>query len=195
MRSHLGAAAAIAGLLTYPAAIAAGLTLGSSAAGTVVHFVLGTAFVLLAAAMFDFRLNGWITWIGAAASVVFGGTFLLQGIADVTHIAALDWLAFDILGRELERILPDVVYLWFAALLLTGSTGATRLIGWAIVPTLFGLEIAIGIGVAVGIDVPFIKLTIFLPFIWLLVESVKSRPSVEIPRRHTFGRGGDVVTA
>ena len=96
-------------LLTYPVAIAAGIIGGEDAATTVVHFMLGSAFVLLAAAMFDFGLNRWVTWLGATAAAIFGGTFLLQGVADLTGIAALHWLAFDILGQQLERILPDVV--------------------------------------------------------------------------------------
>ena len=184
MRSTLGLAAAVTGLLTYPIAIAAGVAMGDSAATTAVHFVLGTAFVLLAAAMFDFGLNRWVTLLGATAAAIFGGTFLLQFVADLTDIAALDWLAFDILGQQLERILPDVVYVWFAALLLTGSTGFSRLVGWVVVPLLFGLEIAILLGAQFGIDVPFIRATILAPFIWLLLESVK-RPSspVAAPRR------------
>jgi hypothetical protein len=176
MRSTLGLAAAVAALLTYPIAIAAGMLIGEDAATTVVHFVLGSAFVLLAAAMFDFGLNRWVTWLGAVAAAVFGGTFLLQGVADLTQIAFLDWLAFDILGQQLERVLPDVVYIWFAALLLTGSTGYSRLVGWVVVPLLFGLELAIVIGVPLGISVPFTIMTVFLPFVWLLIESVK-RPS------------------
>ena len=92
--------------------------------------------------MFDFGLNRWVTLLSATAAAIFGGTFLLQFVADLTDIAALDWLAFDVLGQQLERILPDVVYVWFAALLLTGSTGFSRLVGWVVVPLLFGLEIA-----------------------------------------------------
>jgi hypothetical protein len=183
MRSTLGLAAAVAGLLTYPAAIAAGMLIGGSAADTTVHFVLGSAFVLLAAAMFDFGLSRWVTWLGATAAAIFGGTFLLQGVADLTGIAFLDWLAFDILGQQLERILPDVVYIWFAALLLTGSTGTSRLVGWVVVPMLFGLELAIAVGAQFGIDVPFIKLTIFAPFIWLLLESIKRPASATIADR------------
>jgi hypothetical protein len=183
MRSTLGLAAAVAGLLTYPAAIAAGMLIGGSAADTTVHFVLGSAFVLLAAAMFDFGLSRWVTWLGATAAAIFGGTFLLQGVADLTDIAFLDWLAFDILGQQLERILPDVVYIWFAALLLTGSTGTSRLVGWVVVPMLFGLELAIAVGAQFGIDVPFIKLTIFAPFIWLLLESIKRPASATIADR------------
>jgi hypothetical protein len=173
MRSMLGLAAAIAGLLTYPAAIVAGMTIGDSAAETTVHFVLGTAFVLLATAMFDFGLARWVTWLGAAAAGLFGIIFLLQGVADLTEIPALHWLAFDVLGQQLERVLPDVVYVWFAALLLTGTSGLTRYVGWVIVPVLFGLEVAIVIGAQIGIDVPFILPVIFLPFAWLLLESLK----------------------
>ena len=61
------------------------MAIGESAATAVVHFVLGSAFVLLAAAMFDFGLNRWVTWLGATAAAVFGGTFLLQGVADLTE--------------------------------------------------------------------------------------------------------------
>ena len=182
MRSSLGLAASIAGLLTYPAAMAAGILIGDAAAETTVHFMLGTAFVLLAFAMFDFGLARWVTVLGAAAATVFGGTFLLQGAADLTEIAALDWLAFEVLGQQLERVLPDVVYVWFAALLLTGTTGASRFVGWAIVPILIGLEIAIVVGAQIGIDVPFIKLTIFAPFVWLLIESVKGRAAESVGR-------------
>jgi hypothetical protein len=195
MRSTLGLAAAVAGLLTYPAAIVAGMLVGEDAATTTVHFMLGSAFVLLAAAMFDFGLNRWVTWLGAAAAGVFGGTFLLQGVADLTQIAFLDWLAFDILGQQLERILPDVVYIWFAALLLTGTTGISRLVGWAIVPLLFGLELAIVVGALIGVTVPFTILTIFLPFIWLLIESVKRpSPAAVGDRRQLDGRA-EVATA
>ena len=177
MRSKLGLAASIAGLLTYPAAMVAGSAFGDGAVDTVVHFMLGSAFALLAAAMFDFRLARWVTWLGATAAAVFGGTFLLQGVANLTDIATIDWLAFDVLGQQLERLLPDVVYVWFAALLLTGTTGLTRLVGWAIVPILFGLELGIAVGAQLGIEVPFILPVIFLPFAWLLLESARSSAS------------------
>jgi hypothetical protein len=118
-------------------------------------------------------LARWVTWLGAAAAGLFGIIFLLQGVADLTQIPALHWLAFDVLGQQLERVLPDVVYVWFAALLLTGTSGLTRYVGWVIVPVLFGLEVAIVIGAQIGIDVPFILPVIFLPFAWLLLESLK----------------------
>jgi hypothetical protein len=185
MRSTLGVTAAVAGLLTYPTAIAAGLTIGGTASNTAVHFVLGSAYLLLAVAMADFGLARWVTLLGGAAAALFGGTFLLQGVADLTGSAPLAWLAFDVLGHEIERVLPAVVYVWFAALLLTGSRGRTRYLGWAIVPTLFGLELAIVVGSLTGINVPFIKLTILLPFVWLLFESAK-RPSIRTDRSRAF---------
>jgi hypothetical protein len=113
----------------------------------------------------------------------------------MTHIAFLDWLAFDILGQQLERVLPDVVYIWFAALLLTGSTGLSRLVGWVIVPLLFGLELAIVVGAQIGITVPFTILTIFLPFIWLLIESVKRPSSAPVGDRRRLDGPAGAVTA
>ena len=195
MRSTFGLAAAVAGLLTYPLALGAGITLGEDAATSVVHFLLGTAFLLLARAMFDFGLARWVTWLGAGAAAVFGGTLVLQGVADLTHIAALGWLAFDVLGTQLERILPDVVYLWFAALLLTGSTGRSRFVGWVTVPVLFGMEFAILIGARIGIDVPFILPLIFLPFIWLLIESVKGPSTAGAALHANLGRRPQAASA
>ena len=195
MRSNLGLAASVAALASYPAAIAAGMLIGETAADTAIHFVLGSAFVLLAAAMFDFGLARWVTWLGATAAAVFGGTFLLQGVADLTNIAALDWLAFDVLGQQLERILPDVVYIWFAALLLTGSTGMSRIVGWVVVPVLFGLELAILLGAQIGIDVPFMKVTIFAPFVWLLIESVKRPASATDAARRSVGGRAEALSA
>ena len=90
--------------------------------------------------------------------------------------------------EQLERILPDVVYIWFAMLLLTGSTGVSRIVGWVVVPVLFGLELAILVGAQIGIDVPFMKVTIFAPFIWLLIESIK-RPASATETARRFGRG------
>ena len=195
MRSTRGVAAAALALLTYPAAIAAGLAIGPSASDTAVHFVLGAAFVLLAAAMFDFGLARWITWLGAAAAGAFGGIFLLQGIADVTQLVGLRYLAFDILGHEIERILPDIAYIWFAALLLAGTSGRTRFVGWAVVPTIIGLEVAIAVGLVLGIPVPSIKLIIFLPFVWLLLEAAKRGGPVTHGRRVQRGRLSDAVSA
>ena len=58
-----------------------------------------------------------------------------------------------------------------------------------IVPVLFGLELAILVGAQIGIDVPFVRATIFAPFIWLLIESVKRPASATLTHAtHLDGR-------
>ena len=47
----------------------------------------------------------------------------MQGVVDLTNIEPLRVLAFDVLGHHVERLLPDVVYLWFAALLAARQRG------------------------------------------------------------------------
>ena len=77
---------------------------------------------------------------GAAAAGVFGGIFELQRIADLVGDPGVHDFAFQILGQAPERVLPNVLFIWFAALLLSGTTGRSRMIGWMIVPTVIGLE-------------------------------------------------------
>ena len=174
MRSVLGAAASLLVLLAIPIAIVVGVVVGQGPAEAIIHFGVGTGFILLAVAVFDFGLARWVTWVGAAAAGVFGAIFVLQGIADRVGNPELHNIAFQILGQTPERVLPNVLFIWFAALLLTGTTGRSRIIGWVIVPAVIGLELAAGIGFILGIEVPFLKLHLFLPLVWLLVESVKA---------------------
>ena len=64
--------------------------------------------------------------------------------------------------------------LWFIALLLRGSQGKTRLFGIAAV-SIFGCFELYRYGLAVIGTEPagILKLTLLLPFIWLLLESKK----------------------
>jgi|tagenome__1003787_1003787.scaffolds.fasta_scaffold19648840_1 hypothetical protein len=174
MRSVLGVAASLLVLLAIPTAIVVGVVVGEGLAEAIIHFGVGTGFILLALAVFDFGLARWVTWLGAAAAGVFGGIFVLQGIADLVGDPGLHDFAFQILGQAPERVLPNVLFIWFAALLLTGTTGRSRMIGWIIVPTVIGLELAAGLAFILGIEFPFLKLHLFLPLVWLLIESVKA---------------------
>jgi hypothetical protein len=174
MRSVLGAAASLLVLLAIPIAIVVGVAVGQGPAEAIIHFGVGTGFILLALAVFDFGLARWVTWLGAAAAGVFGGIFVLQGIADLVGDPGFHDFAFQILGQAPERVLPNVLFIWFAALLLSGTTGRSRMIGWIIVPTVIGLELAAGLAFILGIDFPFLKLHLFLPLVWLLIESVKA---------------------
>jgi hypothetical protein len=195
MRSVRGVAAATVALATIPLAIITGNAFGNDAAETTIHFSVGIGFLLFAVAVFDFGLPRWVNLVGAAAGGAFGAIFLLQGISELVHIQGVTYLAFNVLGHEVERVLPDVFFVWFAALLLAGSAGLTRWVGWAIMPIVIGLEVAIVAGAAIGIDVPFVKLAFFLPMIWLLLESIKGRPTARVASSSRVASHSEAVPA
>jgi hypothetical protein len=175
MRSVTGIAAAIVMLLAVPAAIGAEM-IAPGSVEVVLHFAVGAGCVLLAAAMFDFGGPRWATVIGAAAAAAFGGIFLLQGTSQIVHNDALNTLAFDVLGQEIERLLPYVILAWFAVVLLAGSRGRSRILGWVVMSVVVGVEVLAVAGPIVGIHVDSQKLLFLLPFAWLLVESAKPAP-------------------
>jgi hypothetical protein len=172
MTSTKGVAAAVFMLLALPVTILAS-QLGDTAAGVTIHVMLGASMVSLALAMFDFPLPRWVNLVGAASAAAFGGIFLLQALSLGLN-DALDVIAFQILGHEPERFLPLGILFWSAALLLRGSTGRTRFMGWAIVPAVLGVQAAILIGPVIGIEMSNPKIAFLLPFVWLLFESAKS---------------------
>src|SRR4051812_37787060 len=177
MRSIRGLVAAATILLSYLAAIAVELLFGSGG-DTVIHLAMGTGFVIFATSVFDFGLPRWVNIIAATAAGAFGTIFLIQGVSDLTHLEGLRHVAFDVLGQRLERLLPDVVYLWFVALLLGASRGKSRVLGWAVMLTVVGLEVATLISFLLDTPkhaVPAL-LVLVLPFVWLLVESAKRQP-------------------
>jgi len=172
-RAFIGAAAVV---LSYPIAVTAEMLFGRGG-DTVIHFMMGAGFVIFATSVFDFALPRWVNVIGAAAAGAFGTIFLMQGISDLTQIEGLRYLAFDVLGQEMERLLPDVVYLWFVALLLGASQGKTRVLGWVVMVTVVGLEIATLASILLGAPMATVKVLILLPFAWLLFESAKRWPA------------------
>jgi hypothetical protein len=174
MRSPRAFAASATVLASIVGGIAAGATLGDAASRLVIHFGVGAGFILLATAAFDFPMPRWASWIGALSAGAFGAIFVLQGIADLLPgVTVLQQLAFDTLGHEVERILPDVVYVWFAALLIWASSGRTRILGAIVMTVVIGLEVATGLGALLGVSVPTIKILLFVPFVWLLFEAAK----------------------
>jgi len=187
-RSRRGIAAAATVVLSYPAAIGVQFIAGSGAE-TVIHFMTGTGFVLLATSVFDFGLPRWINVVGAVAAAAFGGIFLLQGVCDVTGSESLRYVAFDLLGHHLERLLPELVYFWFVALLLLASWGKSRILGWLVMLVVVGLEVATLASLLFGVPMPTVKVQILLPFVWLLFESAESYPSTAVSRsgsRHGY---------
>lgn len=178
MRSTTGLAAAVLLLLAVPLAFGSQILVDGSA-DLMIHLVVGAGCVLLAAAMFDFGLPRWVNRIGAAAAGAFGSIFLLQAFSQLVQIDALTYIAFDVLGQGVEKILPYVILIWFVALLLLGSRGKSRILGWSVMSIVVGVELVSIVGPLVGIHVESQKLLFLLPFAWLLIESGKRRPDVD----------------
>ena len=181
MRSRIGFAAAIVMLLAVPVAFASQLVADGSAE-LVIHLAVGTGCLLLAAAVFDFGLRRWVTWTGAGAAGAFGTIFLLQALSQVITNDGLAYLAFDVLGQEIERFLPYAILVWFVALLWEGSSGKSRILGSAVMAIVVGVELVSIVGPSVGLNIESQKLLFLLPFLWLLIESAKRRPGVDIGR-------------
>ena len=185
-RAFIGAATIV---LSYFLALGVQLLFGEGAV-TVVHLVMGAGFVLFATSVFDFALPRWVNVLGASAAAAFGVIFLLQGVSDLTHVEALRHLAFDVLGHEPERLLPDVVYLWFVALLLGSGRGRTEIAGWVVMAIVLGLELATLGSFLIGAPMGSVKVLILLPFVWLLFESAKQQVSEPSPVRPKLSAQG-----
>jgi hypothetical protein len=137
-----------------------------------------------------FRLQ--LTWCDRRGA--FGAIFLLQGVNDLTHVEFLRHVAFDVLGHEVERLLPDVVYVWFVALLLAGSAGKSRFLGWVVMLIVVGLEIVTLATLLLARPMASVKVLILLPFVWLRFESAEpdvaaARTPVPEPRAATRAAG------
>src|SRR5829696_10198309 len=128
IRSPLGLLAALTFLLGIPISFGWQILFGSGA-GTMIHFFLAAGSLLLAFAVFDFELPRWINWIGCAAGLALGTIFLLQAVALLIPMESLNYFAYGVLGQWPEGWLPDVVVLWFVALLVFDSQGKSRIFG------------------------------------------------------------------
>jgi hypothetical protein len=182
MRSLRGVLAASVCLLAVPVALLFQFSVGSGAE-TVLHLVLGVGFLLTAFAVFDFRPPRWLPWIGCLSIGALGTTFLLQGISQLLHNDSLTYLAFQILGQQVEALSVDVFLVWCSATVLLMSHGKVKLFGIAVMVLAVGAEIySYGVryfGAGAGGVSPLLKLVLLLPFVWLLLESSKKIPLPE----------------
>jgi hypothetical protein len=173
MRSPLGLLAALAFLLAVPIAFGWQILFGSGA-GTMIHFVLAAGSLLLAFAVFDFELPRWMNWIGCAAALALGTIFLLQAVALLIPNESLHYFAYEVLGQWPEGWLPDVVILWFVALLVLDSQGKSRILGIVAVSIALCFELYSHILRFGGTsDTGSLKFLMLLTFVWLLFESMK----------------------
>ena len=185
MRSIWAVAAAVTMLLSIPLAVASS-ALGENAPDIVVHVVLGTGMLLFVRAVFDFALPRWINVIGALSAGAFAVVFLLQAVSRLfPENAALEDLAFGLFGDWPELLLVLGIDAWFLGLLLLGTEGRTRLIGWALIPLITGYHLISMAGVVLATRVPSLGvISLLLPFVWLLIEGAKRGESAGLgPRR------------
>jgi hypothetical protein len=182
MRSQRGFLAALVLLLALPITVLYQILVGAGA-DTVVHVLLATGSLLLAASVFDFnKMPIWITWLGCLAAAAEGTIFLLQGVSHLVQNAAFSDLVYQRLGQWPERLCMDVVIFWLIALWLTDSWGKTRLMGLIALVSVVGLEVysyyLSYTGSSINMTAPALKLLYLLPFVWLLFESHKKTSPV-----------------
>ena len=186
VRSLRGVLAASVCLLAVPVALLFQLIVGSGAE-IVLHLVGGVGCLLTAFAAFDFEPPRWLPWVGCLSIGAFGVTFLLQGISQLLHIDWLTYLAFQILGQQVEALSADVFLVWCSATVLLMSHGKVKLFGIGVMALAVSAEIySNGVryfGSGAGGVSPLLKLVLLLPFVWLLLESSKKVPLPEGVRK------------
>jgi len=176
MRSKYGFYAAVIFLAAFPVAVLGQLVFGIDAELSI-HFICGTGFALMSLAVFDFKLPKLITLIGCLAAFSLAFIFLLQGVSSLLQIASLNYLAFRILGQQLESWLVKALLLWFAAVLFFDSRGKTKVLGIMLMALVFAVEFygfyLIYRGSSLDAEFAALKLVYLLPFVWLIFESRK----------------------
>jgi hypothetical protein len=179
IRSPLGLMAALATLLALPIAIGYQILVGSGGE-TTIHFALAAGCLLLAFCFFDFELPRWINRTGCAAALALGTIFFLQALALLIPSESLFYLAYQVLGQWPEGWLPDLVILWFVAMLLIDSRGKTRILGLVAISLAVCFQLCSHIlaflGTSISAEAGTLRLLLLLPFVWLLFESAKKRP-------------------
>ena len=145
---------------------------------TFIHWVLAPGALLIALAVFDFgKLPQWLNWVACLLMGTEAAIFFLQGLSHLLQNEAFTYVAYQVLGQRLEVWLPRLFILfWCGALLLLDSQGKTRIFGWVALPIFIGAELVrISIVYQGAIPNELWKLVIFLPLVWLLLESKKGQ--------------------
>lgn len=173
MRSRRGFYGAIAVLLLLPVAVVSSIAFGDEETG--LHLALAAGAWLFAAAVFDFRVVGWINRATCAALAVLGGVFFLQAVSPLTGSEAFYEFSYDTLGQALEGSLTLWFVGWCVAMLLSDTQGKTRLFGFVTVLPLFVYVAATYVTKQIDADgLPEALKLLFLPaMLWLLMESKK----------------------
>jgi hypothetical protein len=158
-------------------ALVTGIVFGDGAEN-VIHLALGASFLLLAFAVFDFRLPTWINWVASAATGALAVIFLLQVASDLAHSASLQHLAYAVLGSAWRRCWAMHFFsgAWHCS---SNSAGRTKILGVVVLVTIFFIEIYNIVTAYVGGDAPGVLKLFYLPlFIWLLLEGIEQRSRI-----------------
>lgn len=185
MRSPRAVIAALILLLGVALAFITGIAFGNGAEN-VIHMALGASFLLLAFAVFDFRLPTWINLAACAAIGALAAIFLLQGASDLAHATSLQHLAYEVLGQRVEKGLGYAFLLWCVAMLFGDSAGRSKIFGAVALVTILFVEIYSIVAASIGGQAPGVLKLFYLPlFIWLLLEGIEHRGSIPPPQPAT----------
>jgi hypothetical protein len=160
-------------LLLLPIAVVSNAVFGDEETG--IHLALAAGTFLFASAVFDFDVRKPINAVACVSTAVLGGIFLLQAISPLTSSDGFHDFAYDTLGQWLEGTLTLVFVIWCLVMLLSDSTGGTRLLGLVTVPLLLVFTAAQwATNLADIAQPPGILKLLFMPvMVWLLLESRK----------------------
>ncbi len=139
------------------------------------HIALAAGAFLLASAVFDFDVAKRINQLACVSTALLGGIFLLQAISPLTSSDAFHDVAYNTLGQWLEGTLTLAFVGWCFVMLLSDSSGKTRLLGLATVPLLLVYAAALWATNLAGVSQPpeALKLLFMPVMFWLLLESRK----------------------
>jgi hypothetical protein len=163
-----------------PLALIAAVAFGAGAEN-IIHLTLAGTFLLLAFAVFDFRLPTWVNLAACATTGTLAAIFLLQAASDLTHSATLQHLAYQVLGQRLEKALGYAFLCWCVAMLFRNSAGKRQVFGVVVLVAILFTEIYPTVTVYGSAEAPGIQKLFYLPlFIWLLLEASSTTKSGEL---------------
>jgi hypothetical protein len=174
MRSPRGFVGSIVLVLALPVAVLIQVLLGSGSS-LAMHVMLTVGCTLVALSAFDFGTPRWVAWVGRAAAGAFAAIFLLQAASELVRNVAFSHFALQVLGSWPERVLITLFALWLVGVLLSGSRGKTRILGFVVMALVVGVD-AYNYVLLYLDESPELTAVYLLPFVWLLLESGKTQP-------------------
>lgn len=180
MRSPRGLLGSIVLLLALPVAVLTQIVVGSGS-GLAIHFALALGCVLVSFSAFDFETPRWIAWVGCVSTSAFAAIFLAQAASSLIGNESFSYFANQVLGFWPEKVLLSLLTFWLVGMLVTASSGKTRILGLVAMTIVVCVEAYVYFGLLfLGtnpfLETPVVKVPYLLPFVWLIFESTKRQP-------------------